>query len=138
VPFFARLCRALDLPLVILHDSDIYSGDDLPEWKIKENRQAPTKNESIRNAAGDGVSIRLMEPSLEAVLGISRSADDKPRKVLAAIEQLDDAELPADLTGAVRDIAQLVDITIASREGGTAEGSEQNTEALDSLGRDAS
>jgi predicted ATP-dependent endonuclease of OLD family len=37
IPFFARLCRSLRIPFVVLHDLDIYEGDPLPDWQVKEN-----------------------------------------------------------------------------------------------------
>lgn len=101
VPFFARLCRSLEIPFVILHDSDTYSGEGLEDWMVKESRSAVARNEAIRQAAGPGTEIFTLEPSLEAHLGIGRSASDKPQRVLAALEALEKGAIPAQLWQAV-------------------------------------
>lgn len=91
MPFFARACRALEIPLVVLHDLDILPIDD-PEpggarpqeadaatRRQRENEQAEKENLTIHEAVGDASAIHTVSPSLEAALGISRNADNKPR-----------------------------------------------------------
>jgi hypothetical protein len=108
IPFFARLCRSLQIPFVILHDLDIYEGDSLPEWQRKENERAPTVNSLIAEAAGADVGIYKVVPNLEHALGVGRGASDKPRLVLAATKERALDDLPKQLVKAVRGLVSLV------------------------------
>jgi putative ATP-dependent endonuclease of OLD family len=107
IPFFGRMCRALGIPTVVLHDEDLYSGapETLEKWQRDENARAPAQNKAIADAVGDDDHIFKISPCLEAVLGIGRNASDKPLKVVEAIEACKDAELPSELVAAVKALA---------------------------------
>ncbi len=110
IPFFARLCCALRIPFVVLHDSDIYGGDDLTESQTKENQRAPAANELILRAAGQDAEIFQVTPTLEHCLGVGRSASDKPRQVLEATKTRSLEDLPEGLVEAVRALASKVGV----------------------------
>ena len=107
IPFFARLCRSLQIPFVVLHDLDLYEGDSLPSWQIKENERAPEVNALIAEAAGSDVGIYQLVPNLEHTLGVGRGASDKPRLVLAAAKERTIEELPQQLVEAVSALVAL-------------------------------
>lgn len=104
IPFFARVCRALDIPLIVLHDEDVYplEGNDDERRRIAvENERADRSNAEIAEAAGGGDRVFLLRPSLEQVLGISRKASDKPRRVVEALGKRQLEEVPEALREAV-------------------------------------
>lgn len=107
IPFFAKLCRALNIPAVVLHDSDQYTGTDLAQWQQQENAKASVQNAAIRAAAGEGIAIFKVEPTLEASLGVGRNASDKPRRVLQAVQGSQLTDLPNALVEAVQALAGL-------------------------------
>jgi putative ATP-dependent endonuclease of the OLD family len=105
IPFFARICRALRIPFVVLHDLDIYEGDSLYPWQENENQRAPAVNALIAEASGTEAPIFQVAPNLEHSLGVGRGASDKPRLVYAATKQRSLDDLPAGLVGAVNALA---------------------------------
>jgi putative ATP-dependent endonuclease of the OLD family len=107
IPFFARLCRSLCIPFVVLHDLDIYEGDSLADWQAKENKRAPAANALISKAAGTKVKIFQVAPNLEHCLGVGRGASDKPRLVYAATKSRAMEDLPTQLVDAVKALAAL-------------------------------
>lgn len=107
IPFFARACRALNIPFAVLHDEDLYEGSELAQWQEDENKRAPGANDRIREAAGDGTIIHLARPTLEEELGIGRNASDKPRRILEQIEGRKLDQLPECLARAVRTLQGL-------------------------------
>lgn len=58
-------------------------------------------NTEIASLVGDPSHIFLMRPSLEAQLGIGRTAPDKPRRVVEALENQSLTDIPSDLVDAV-------------------------------------
>jgi putative ATP-dependent endonuclease of the OLD family len=108
IPFFARLCRALRIPFVVLHDLDIYEGDTIFDWQAKENERSPAANALIAKAAGPEVNIYHVTPNLEHCLGVGRNASDKPRLVYAATKGRTLEQLPIPLVDAVKALAGLV------------------------------
>lgn len=87
------VCHALSIPCVVLHDEDVWPtgsiGDDGKRKKQEEaNNDEEAKNDRIRQAAGT-MPVFVMVPSLEEVLGISRNATDKPRRVAEALASVD-------------------------------------------------
>ncbi|HEU4973838.1 MAG TPA: AAA family ATPase [Baekduia sp.] len=89
IPFIARTCRALGIPVVVLHDRDVLpvEGDEDERTKIEaQNRVEVKANDAIADAVGDGSKVFVAEPSLEGLLGISANARDKPRRVAEALE----------------------------------------------------
>jgi len=102
IPFFARLCRSLEIPAIILHDRDIQAGDSLTPKEIGENAKAKAQNDEIKSASAETTQIFLVDPSLESILGIGQSAADKPMRVVSALEPLKVEELPKVLVDAVQ------------------------------------
>lgn len=105
IPFFARVCKALEVPFVILHDSDVYpvTGEAEEQRRIAaENEKAAQRNAAIADAASDPTCLYLLSPSLESTLGIGRRAADKPRRVVEALAKRALAEFPQPLVDAVR------------------------------------
>jgi putative ATP-dependent endonuclease of OLD family len=109
-----RVCRALQIRFVVLHDEDVWPTDgtsdaDKPKKQEKENRDEKEKNQRIKDAVGQSGALHVISPSLEAALGISRDARDKPKKIAAAIEEVD-VESPPDklnpLISAVKDLME--------------------------------
>jgi hypothetical protein len=122
VPFFARACRALGIPFVVLHDEDIYApsvGGSLEKWQEEENQKAPQMNQEILNATGDKELIHLAKPSLEAELGISRNAPEKPKRIMAELQARRLEDYPKALVSAVEHLASLgttLDADVAETE----------------------
>lgn len=112
IPFFARLCRSLQIPFAVLHDTDTYAGTNLAQWQIDETKSAPAKNAVIVEAAGPNATTIQVSPTLEAVLGIGRSASDKPMRVLAALQSAGLENVPPELRQAVEALAKLVGVAI--------------------------
>jgi putative ATP-dependent endonuclease of OLD family len=88
-----RVCRALGIPFVVLHDADIRQTDDIsdPEKRKKqeqENEAEQGKNDRIKAAAGKSGRIYVITPSLEEALGIARDASDKPRRIVEVLNNL--------------------------------------------------
>jgi len=105
IPFFAKMCNSLGISVLVLHDEDIYvapDGEELTKWQIDENDKAPKANAEIEAALGSSEGLFRIGPSLEGALGIGRSASDKPRKVVDALEVMDLADIPNPLVEAVR------------------------------------
>lgn len=87
------VCQALSIPCAVLHDEDVWPIDPIgdPERRRKleaENRSEQAKNERIRQAAGV-TPVFVMLPTLEDVLGIGRSASDKPRRITETLADID-------------------------------------------------
>ena len=104
IPFFVRVCRALRVPFVVLHDSDVHALEGSPEKRERiavENVRAKKGNQDILNAAGDESRIFVVTPTLDDVLGISRRTPDKPRRVIQALEKKPLADIPEVLRQAV-------------------------------------
>lgn len=131
IPFVARVCRRLRIPVVVLHDLDIYpeEGDEEQQAKQRQqNRQQAEANKKILEAVGDPAAVFTLDPSLEAVLGIGRRADDKPRRIVEALEGLESEEWP----GPVREaLAALTEGWWAGEKAGSPEaGGSDNGEPI--------
>jgi putative ATP-dependent endonuclease of OLD family len=105
--FFARVCRALEIPFLVLCDEDQWPPpDDGDIEKLNkheaESRRAADLHEKVVAAVNDSTRLFVMKPSLEAELGIGRNANDKPARVMAAIDSLQLTELPETLVNAVK------------------------------------
>lgn len=104
IPFFARVCTALAVPFIVLHDEDVYppQGDE-DEWtRIElENGRAEKRNAEIVAAAGGPDRIFLFRPTLERALGIGRQASDKPRRVVESLKAIALDDVPEPLLNAV-------------------------------------
>ena len=105
IPFVARLCRALEIPITILHDTDFRElpvEEEAQRKKVEEeNAEAARLNDAIGEAVGDEGRIFRIEPSLEEALGIGRNASDKPQRVADALAGLDYNSWPEALREAV-------------------------------------
>ncbi len=111
IELVVRVCRALGIPFVVLHDEDVWpleSLDSVARGKQeKENRDEKAKNQRIRAAAGQSGIVYVISPSLEAALGVRRDASDKPRKIAEAFATADldnAAETLKPLLSAVRQL----------------------------------
>jgi putative ATP-dependent endonuclease of OLD family len=85
------VCRALEIPFVVLHDEDVWPISEVsdPKEQIereKQNKAAHEANERIRKAVCDDHSVFIISPSLEAVLSISRDAKEKPKRIAEALQ----------------------------------------------------
>ena len=104
IPFFARTCRALGVDFCILHDEDLLpeEGDKQRRAQIrKDNANAARLNEAIREVAGPNTDVFVLQPSLEQCVAVGRSASQKPRRVIEALEVLETAKFPQPLRNAV-------------------------------------
>ncbi len=104
IPFFARACAALGVDFCILHDEDLLpeEGDEKVQSNLRrENARAAKLNEAIRETAGPGIPLFLLQPSLEKSLAVGKHASQKPRRVVEALDDLDIAQYPKPLLEAV-------------------------------------
>lgn len=108
IPFYARSCRALGIPCVVLHDEDLYQGDDLAKWQQDSNRVAPSENASITEAASSETEIYVVSETLESALGVGRNTRNKPMRVLEAVRIADLKDLPTPLVDAVTALSLIV------------------------------
>lgn len=105
IPFYGRMCRALGIQALVLHDEDVYEADgegSLTGWQVEENAKAPGQNAEIASAVGNSAEVFVLKPSLEVVLGIGRGASDKPLKVVERLEAMDLKDMPSPVVEAVR------------------------------------
>jgi putative ATP-dependent endonuclease of OLD family len=113
IELFVRVCQALKIPFLVLHDEDVCSvaglDGDKRQKREQQNRSEQAANERIRKAVGDGEAHRIfmLRPSLEAVLGIPEDAKDKPRKVHEKLEGIDLQNLPGGLHPVIKAVKRL-------------------------------
>lgn len=96
------VCRALDVPFVVLHDEDVWPTQQIADTEKQkkqeqENAASQLANERIKKAVGDTRFLFVITPSLEAALTISRDARDKPKRIAEALEKIALDKLPAKL-----------------------------------------
>jgi putative ATP-dependent endonuclease of the OLD family len=104
IPFMARACRALGIPVVALHDEDIYEAEDGTDERAKTQEQNAAEgatNKAVVEAVGDSSRVFIIAPSLEEALGISQNAKDKPRRVVQALTAIPAEQWPNELAEAV-------------------------------------
>jgi hypothetical protein len=104
IPLVARVCASLEIPFAVLHDDDIWPLES-SENKTKqeeENRAAEADNRIISDAVGKRGPLFVAKPTLEAMLGIGRSAKDKPLKVVEKMRDMELSEIPPPLVDAVK------------------------------------
>lgn len=110
IPFVARLCRALDIPIWVLHDEDVYpeptDDEELAAKYRAHNEQQRKVNADIQDAVGDAERIFVLKPSLEGSLGIGRGATDKPRRIADELSKRGLNDLPAPLVTAVESLVE--------------------------------
>jgi hypothetical protein len=106
IPFYARICRALEINYVVLHDDDIADESaGAPEDRVRiasNNAKHRRSNEEIASVTPVD-RLFIIAPSLEGALGLGRDAD-KPRRVAEemAARRLD--QLPPSLIAAVQSL----------------------------------
>jgi predicted ATP-dependent endonuclease of OLD family len=96
-----RVCGSLGIPCVVLHDEDVWPIDGISDPTARkaqeeEHANARAKNERVRRAAGTA-PVFAISPSLDAGMGISRNASDKPRRIADAMTALDVNAVPQEL-----------------------------------------
>lgn len=125
IPLVAGICRALAIPFSVLHDEDIWPLESsVDEAKQEEeNKAAEIENKRIVDAIRANNSIFILTPSLESVLGIGRSAKDKPIKVLEMLQNMAVGEVPAALVKSVESLC-IKEINEAPAEGASSEKAE--------------
>lgn len=77
-----RVCQALQIPFVVLHDEDVWSLNDIDDLKKREkqkheNEDEQRKNRRIKDIVGQDNSMYIISPSLEAALGTGGSAEGR-------------------------------------------------------------
>ncbi|GBD40032.1 DNA replication and repair protein RecF [bacterium HR37] len=122
IELFVRVCKALAISFVVIHDKDVRSippnADNETRSKIKsENKAEQVKNQRIQDAVGKEGKLFVIKPSLEDVLGISRNATDKPRRIFEKLGEVDLHNLPKDLKG-LRPLVEAVEEVKKSAERG--------------------
>jgi predicted ATP-dependent endonuclease of OLD family len=113
IELVVRVCRALEIPFVVLHDEDVWPTEDIDDPKqrqkqVEENEAEEKKNERIKNAVGQDGIVFVISPSLENALGISRNASDKPRRVAEEITKLALDKVPEELQPLIEAVKALV------------------------------
>jgi len=104
IPFVARVCRSLGIPVLAMHDLDLCDPEgDATQRAEQERRNAQHRqiNADIGDAVGDPSVVFVLDPSLEGVLGIGRNAVDKPRRIVEALTQLEVDDWPEPLRAAL-------------------------------------
>jgi predicted ATP-dependent endonuclease of OLD family len=114
IPYHARLCKALGIPVCALYDDDLVadpSEDDTSSSarKARENNQrARRETREIENALPSSLDRFACSPNLESELGVSDRGKDKPARVLAAVRERPEG-VPAALRNAVLRLGDLTD-----------------------------
>ncbi len=111
-----RVCQALQIPFVVLHDEDVWSLNDIDDLKKREkqkheNEDEQRKNRRIRDIVGLDDLIYIISLSLEAALGIGRDAHDKPRRAAGAMEKVDIQNPPHELAPLILAVKSLISTT---------------------------
>jgi energy-coupling factor transporter ATP-binding protein EcfA2 len=117
IPFHAKLCRALGIPVCVLYDDDQWSpADDVAEedaLKITETAQREAKmNARIEEAIPDQADRFACSPTLEFLMGIGRDADNKPMRVAEIVSKA--TTLPKALIDAVTRLQRLGETELSS------------------------
>lgn len=103
VAFIGRVCLALGIDVLALHDSDVHAADEgeqLSSKQVDENDREAAANAEIESVFGADRRF-IVERSLEARLDISRNAKDKPRRVVEALAGRSSEEFPAEVLAAL-------------------------------------
>lgn len=113
IELVVRVCRALEIPFVVLHDEDVWSTDHIDEDEKRkrqgdENIAEKQMNERIKDAVGQAGCVFVISPTLEERLGISRNASDKPRRVAEALSSVSINETPKELQPLIDAVRTLV------------------------------
>lgn len=112
IELVARVCKALDIPFLVVHDEDIWpinddANDEMRRKQEEENERERQINENLLKLVGNE-RLFVISPSLENALGISRNASDKPRRVAEALNSLEIEKLPDQLQPLLNAINSLI------------------------------
>jgi putative ATP-dependent endonuclease of OLD family len=116
IELVARVCRALGIPFVVLHDEDIWSTENITDAekfnKLEQENEAERKlNQRIKEAVGVDDVVFVISPSLESALGIVRDARDKPRKIAEAMETIDVQSPPEQIAPLCEAVKKVVNFS---------------------------
>lgn len=126
IELVVRVCKALDIPFIVIHDEDVWPIDNETDEEkrrkqTEENEAEKQKNQRIQTVAGADNTF-VVKPSLEAALGISRNATDKPWRIAEALNKVD-VDRPPDalrpLIEAMRKLGTAIGGSIAATESTT-------------------
>jgi putative ATP-dependent endonuclease of OLD family len=113
IPFHARLCRSLSIPVCVLFDEDVWptpeDADDVARANIAgENRRAQKETSLIEEAVPNPTDRFIARPTLEEEMGIGRTASNKPMRMAERVESADTRDdLPSQLVEAVKRLDEL-------------------------------
>lgn len=102
IPLFARICRAVGVPFLVVHDSD-----ETPGRKTVAAERA--LNALIAEVAGDAPRI-VLEPDFEAVAGL-RGRKEKPKRAWHWFSELSAEQMPPELVGVVEQALELASVS---------------------------
>ncbi len=107
IELVARVCNALSIPFVAMHDDDIWPTEHAADAKKVEveNRAAAELNSRIKTAIGTN-PLFLFKSSLEEALGIGRNAPDKPARIAEKLGPVALDAIPEQLLAAVKAVAK--------------------------------
>jgi predicted ATP-dependent endonuclease of OLD family len=112
IPYHARLCRSLGIPVCALYDDDLVPdppAEDVSDKAVKareSNNRARRETVEIERAIPSSLDRFACSPNLETELGVSSRGKDKPARVLQAVR--DDPEAaPTALRDAVLRLGDL-------------------------------
>ena len=84
IELIVGICRALDIPFVVLHDEDVWPAEQMSNANDKVKQKTQEENAEARKLDGriwedsdNHARLFTLIPSLEAVLGIGRHATDR-------------------------------------------------------------
>jgi energy-coupling factor transporter ATP-binding protein EcfA2 len=123
MPFHARLCRSLGIPVCALYDDDRRAiPDDADEEAARRiranNASAERETAAIEAVLPDPEDRFVVAPSLEAALEIGRNAPNKPMRVAEAIGKARTRDdLPDGLAAAVERLRALAAAVTPSSTG---------------------
>jgi putative ATP-dependent endonuclease of OLD family len=117
IELVVRVCRALEIPFVVLHDDDLWPTDEISEdgkrkKQEEENEVEKQRNQRIQDAVEQAGTVFVVSPTLEQSLGIGRNASDKPRRIAEALSSLSVDNMPQrvqPLKDAIRALTRTID-----------------------------
>lgn len=117
IPLVAGVCKALEIPFTVLHDTDVWPVDQAADRtkQTLENTQAQAENARITKAVGTAGKIFVTQPTLENMLGIGKTAKDVPLKVVEKLQGVALKDVPAPLREAVLSIVPQKEISAPAK-----------------------
>jgi hypothetical protein len=111
IPYHARLCRALGIPVCVLYDDDLHPEPDQEDPSSdagrtrEKNERAQKESRDVEAAISNPRDRFVCSPSLEAMLGVG-GGKDKPARVLQRVRDRP-GDVPTVLHDAVWRLADL-------------------------------